>query len=459
MTIQILIVDDEQPIRESLSGLFEDEGYLVSVAPSGEEAVARFRKQPVDCVFLDIWMPGIDGLETMSRIKQLDPHVPVIMMSGHATIDTAVRATKLGAFDFIEKPFSAEKLLILLRNAIEKRQLAVNNEDLKSESNRDCPQLIGNSAVIQEVRKTIKKAAMADTSVLILGEHGTGKSIAARLLHAESKRSKLPFIPINTIAISDENIEHELFGYEKGSFPGALHGQRGRLEVGHQGSVYFEEITDISLEVQQQLVKVIQDRRLKRLGNPMFVACDVRMIAASLYPQESLLSQHKLSKELYECLGFTTIYMPSLKHRKEDIPLLLSFLAKEQVVHLGGDTIEFPEDVISVLQDYEWPGNVRELRNYVERCHILCSGKNLTVETMLPLDGTVQKATPSTAVPDESVLMDGFHDARKRFERSYIVHHLEKNDWNVSKTAADIGMERSQLHRKIKSHELIAPNK
>jgi len=458
MTIHILIVDDEQPIRESLQGLFEDEGYLVSTAPSGEEAVARFRKHPVDCIFLDIWMPGIDGLETMSRIKQMDVDVPVIMMSGHATIDTAVRATKLGAFDFIEKPFASEKLLILLRNAIEKRRLATENFDLRQENSRVSSQLIGDSPVIQEVRKAIKKASMKDTPVMIIGEHGTGKSIVARLLHEASQRQGKPYVIFHPGTLSKEDVQHELFGYEKGSFVGALYTQRGRLEAAHEGVIYFEEITQIPLSLQQCLLQVIQEKRVQRQGNQKQHPCDVRLIMSSCCTQDILLSGDVLLPELYAKMNGTTICMPRLKDRLEDIPALLTFLAQEQVESLGGDPVTFSDDVITLLRVYDWPGNIRELRNYVERCHILCSGQMLTVETMLPLDASQQK--PSfAAVPDDSVLMDGFHDARKQFERSYIIHHLEKNDWNVSKTAADIGMERSQLHRKIKSHDLTPPNK
>ncbi|MDQ6989221.1 MAG: sigma-54 dependent transcriptional regulator [Mariprofundaceae bacterium] len=454
MTSRILIVDDEQPICESLAGLFEDEGYLVSTAPSGEEAVARFRKQPVDCIFLDIWMPGIDGLETMQRIKQLDAQVPVIIMSGHATIDTAVRATKLGAFDFIEKPFSSEKLLILLRNALEKRRLAQENTDLKFEHQRDCPLLIGQSKAIEDVKALIEKVAMSDAPALILGEHGTGKSIAARLLHEYSKRKSAAFMSVNVAGIADSHLESEIFGHEKGAFAGALHGQRGRLEAAHQGTLFVDEISGIPLGIQANILQVMQQKRLRRLGNPTPVACDVRIIAASLFEPETLLNDALLREDFYYRLNVLTIKMPSLRDRREDIPLLLDFLAQEQAEHLGGEQVSFDAEVVSLLQAYDWPGNVRELRNYLERCHILCSGQCLNKNSMLPLDASHQETPTYTSVPDDSVLLDGFHDARKRFERSYIFHHLEKNAWNVSKTASDIGMERSQLHRKIKAYGL-----
>jgi two-component system nitrogen regulation response regulator NtrX len=459
MTVQILIVDDEQPIRESLSGLFEDEGYLVSTAASGEEAVVRFRKSPADCVFLDIWMPGIDGLETMSRIKQINPDVPIIMMSGHATIDTAVRATKQGAFDFIEKPFSLDKLLILLRNAVDKRRLERENLDLKFESKKDCPQFMGNSKAVSSIRKRIDKIKTSDATVLLFGEYGTGKSIAARILHEESSRNHAPFVSFSATDSVGSGVEEDIFGYEKGAFAGALQAQRGRLEAAHLGTIFFEEIAAIPLDVQSKLLRVMQEHRLQRMGNPAKIACDVRIIIGTLLSKETLLKEQKILKELYAHLNVVSIEMPTLQERNEDIPMLLEMFANEQSVHLGGDPVNFSEEVIEALKGYDWPGNVRELRNYIERCHMLSSGQTMTLRTMLPLDAASQQAPKYSAVPDDSVLLNGFHDARKRFECSYIVHHLDKNDWNISKTATDIGMERSQLHRKIKSHDLTPPSK
>ena len=459
MTIQILIVDDEQPIRESLSGLFEDEGYLVSTSASGEEAVARFRKSPADCVFLDIWMPGIDGLETMSRLKQINPDVPIIMMSGHATIDTAVRATKQGAFDFIEKPFSLDKLLIVLRNAVEKQRLELENSDLKQETKKDIPQFVGKSKEVAAVRRRLDKCAGSEQHIVLQGEHGVGKSIAARILHENSKRHEAPFLKFNALDKSEADIEAELFGYERGAFAGALQAKRGRLEAAHQGTLFLEEVSDIPLQIQEKILQVMQEHRLQRLGNPRHLACDVRVITGTRFSKEKMLEEDKVLKGFYSQLHTTIIDLPSLQERAEDIPDLIHMLIAEQVAHLGGLPVIFSDEVIAALQGYTWPGNVRELRNYVERCHILCSGKTLTLETMLPVDTDVQQTLSFSSVPDDTVLLDGFHDARKRFESSYILHHLNKNDWNISKTAADIGMERSQLHRKIKTHGLSSPNK
>ena len=455
MTIQILIVDDEQPIRESLSGLFEDEGYLVSTSASGEEAVVRFRKSPVDCVFLDIWMPGIDGLETMSRIKQINPDVPIIMMSGHATIDTAVRATKLGAFDFIEKPFSLEKLLITLRNAVEKRRLELENSDLKLESKQLCPRFLGASKAVQTLCRKLDKVKSNDKPVLLSGDHGTGKSIAAKIIHEDSSRSEAPFMKFSAIGMDEAGIEAELYGYEKGAFAGAMQAHRGRLEAAHLGVLYIEEIADVPMLVQQKLLEVTQQHRIQRLGNQSHLPCDIRLVIGSKHTKANLLSEGKIIKDL--CAQ--VVEMPTLQQRSNDIPALLERLTHEQAKHLGGAPVVFDDDAVEALKAYVWPGNVRELRNYIERTHMLYEGQNITFETMLPLDLDATQINKFSAVPDDSVLLDGFHDARKRFECSYILHHLDKNDWNISKTATDIGMERSQLHRKIKSHELTPPHK
>ncbi len=459
MTIQILIVDDEQPIRESLSGLFEDEGYLVSSSASGEEAVARFRKSPADCVFLDIWMPGIDGLETMARIKQINPDVPVIMMSGHATIDTAVKATKQGAFDFIEKPFSLDKLLITLRNAVEKRRLELENSDLKVEAANRTPQLIGSSKPVNLVRRQLEKIKMSKQHVLLQGQHGVGKSIAARILHEGAAQSQVGFVKFKALGMDTKTIEAELFGYEKGAFSGALQAKRGRLEVAHGGTLYIEEIADIPLQTQEKILQAMLEHRLQHIGNASYIPCDIRLVVGTKYAKKELLEGEKILKGFYTQLHIATIQLPSLQERALDIPALLDMLIAEQVANLGGEPVKFSEEVVQLLQTYVWPGNVRELRNYVERCHLLCAGKELTLESMLPLDANTQQLLSFAAVPDDTVLQDGFHDARKRFERSYILHHLNKNEWNISKTAAEIGMERSQLHRKIKSHELNPESK
>jgi Response regulator containing CheY-like receiver, AAA-type ATPase, and DNA-binding domains len=444
MSARIMIVDDEKAIRDSLRGLFEDEDYRVSCAASGEEAVARFRKEPVDCVLLDIWMPGIDGLETLARLKTMDDDLPVIMMSGHATIDTAVRATRQGAFDFVEKPLSSDKLLILIRNALEKRQLARENSELKQHVHSNLrKELIGESQAIATVRELIKKAAESSAPVLILGEHGTGKAVAAELLHRHSSRADGPFVAVNLAGIPDSRIESELFGHEKGAFPGAIHTHLGYVEKANGGTLFLEEVTDLDPSIQARILKVLQERTLRRLGgNPLRV--DVRLIAASCRDPEQALREGLLREDFYYRLNVVSIRMPPLRERIEDIPVLAEALAAEQASSLGGEPVRFAADAMIRMQSYPWAGNVRELRNYIERCHILKQGEIIAAADMPPLDQTWHTAG----------LANSFHSAREAFERSYLLFHLNKHDWNVSRTAEDIGMERSQLHRKIKQFNL-----
>jgi len=460
MSVQIMVVDDEQAIRESLQGLFEDEGYLVSCAASGEEAVARFRKQPADLVLLDIWMPGIDGLETMNRIFQMDKNVPIIMMSGHATIDTAVKATRQGAFDFVEKPLSSDRLLILLRNALQKRKLELENVDLKQNIQQQSRyQLIGQSNAIEEVRKLIKRVAATDAAVLLLGEHGTGKAVVAQQIHQNSRRADKPFIELNTASIPEAQMDSELFGHEKGAFPGALHPQRGRFEVANEGTIFLDEIGELSLSIQAKILKSMHDKRIQRLGNPKPIQANFRVIGASAHEPEKLLRDGKLRDDFYYRLNVVTIQLPPLRERIEDLPLLIETLADEQAQILGGEPVKFSESVLALMQAYRWSGNIRELRNYIERCHILQPGVEINPETMPALDPAASPPSQSSQMSDSSVFTNSYHDAREAFERSYLLHYLELNDWNISRTASAIGMERSQLHRKIKSFGLNPPEK
>ena len=448
MSGRIMIVDDEEAIRESLRGLFEDEDYQIDCAASGEEAVVRFRKQAPDCVLLDIWMPGIDGLETLSRLKSLDADVPVIMMSGHATIDTAVRATRQGAFDFVEKPLSSDRLLILVRNALEKRQLARENVALRRQSAAsDAPrELIGASAAMEEVRGLIDKVAATDAPVLILGEHGTGKGLVARMVHARSARADAPFVTVNTAGIPESRMDSELFGHEKGAFAGALHRECGRFEKANGGSLFFDEITELAPAAQARVLRVLNDQGVQRLGSAEMTPVDVRLIAASSRDPEQALRDGSLREDMYYRLNVVAIHMPSLRERPEDIPDLTRALAAELAAELGGAPVEFSDDATSLLQAARWSGNVRELRNYIERCHILHPGREISVSDMPPIDQGGMQTGQDLGV--------SFHHARDAFERSYLLYHLNRNDWNISRTAEEIGMERSQLHRKIKSFGL-----
>jgi len=452
MSARILIVDDEKPIRESLQGLLEDENYVIDCAASGEEAVVRFRKTPADCILLDIWLPGIDGLETLSRLKQLDSEIPVIMMSGHATIDTAVRATRQGAFDFLEKPLSSERLLILIRNAVEKNHLKRENIELKQNIEEQAQyELIGESKSIREVKQLIQRLADKDTPVLIMGEHGTGKTVAARMLHHYSKRSKGPFLTVNAASIPEARMDSELFGHEKGAFPGALHMQRGRFESAHGGTLFFDEVIGLNQLTQAKILKVLREHGLQRLGSPRLIPVDVRLVAASTFNLDEAMQKSALREDFYYRLNVVSIQMPPLRDLAEDIPLLIHEHAREQAMIQGGEPVRFTSEALAKIQIYPWPGNVRELRNYIERSHILQSGGEINVENMLPLDNS----RPSFGIGQSQT----FHNAKGVFERNFLIHHLNEHNWNISRTAEDIGMERSQLHRKIKSFGLAVLKK
>lgn len=450
---RIMIVDDEEPIRESLQGILEDEGYQVSCAPSGEEAIARFRKQPTDCVLLDIWMPGIDGLETMARLHQLDSDLPVIMMSGHATVDTAVRATRQGAFDFLEKPLSSDKLLILIRNALQKRKLERENTGLKQNiKERSRSELIGNTKIIEKVRQLIRRVAASDTTVFILGEHGTGKAIAARMIHQHSQRTESPLVELNIAGIPESQMASELFGHEKGAFPGALHQQVGRFEQAHQGTLLIDEVADLPPGIQARVLRSMQERRITRLGQPRPINSNVRIIAASSYNPEQLIQQGRLREDLYYRLNIVTIQLPPLRDYLDDFSLLVETLADEQARVLGGVPVSLSDEVTALLKNYPWPGNIRELRNYIERCHILLPGETITPENMPQLDGFNQQHAVDSQ--ENAFTLESFAFARESFERSFLQHHLKRNNWNIKRTAIDLGMERSQLYRKMKAYEL-----
>ncbi|MDQ6961169.1 MAG: sigma-54 dependent transcriptional regulator [Mariprofundaceae bacterium] len=446
MTQHILIVDDEQPIRESLQDLFEDEGYATQCASSGEEAVARYRQKAADCVLLDIWMPGIDGLETLSRIRQMDSDVPIIMMSGHATIDTAVRATQKGAFDFLEKPLSSDRLLILVRNALEKRKLTNENLSLKQRSQtKQRSELIGKTPAIKKAIKQIQRFAGMDASVLIHGEHGTGKATVAKMLHEQSTRSGQEFVDINLAAIPRSRMEDELFGHDK-SIAHKMTQQTGKLEKAHHGSMFFNEVELLNPALQIKVLRVLQQKKLHRLGHDSIADANIRLIAATSIDLQQAMQRQVIREDFYYHLSVAVIELPALRHRKEDIPLLIQHFTTLFADKKSQNSIQFHDDVLQQLQLHPWHGNIRELRNYIERCHIMLPGKNINLDNMIPLTGASQ--------PKNHEFTDSFHAAKENFERNYLLHNLKKHQWNISRTAAHVGMERTQLYRKIKSFNL-----
>ncbi|MDQ6974965.1 MAG: sigma-54 dependent transcriptional regulator [Mariprofundaceae bacterium] len=459
MNPHIMIVDDEEAIRESLQGVLEDEGYMITTAATGEEAILYCRKSAVDCVLLDIWMPGIDGLETMTRLHKIDAELPIIIMSGHATVDTAVQATRQGAFDFLEKPLSSDKLLILLRNVLHKRKLERENSGLKQNiRERSRYELIGKNPNISRVRQLIRRVAVSDTPALILGEHGTGKAIAARMIHQHSGRADGPLVELNVAGIPEQQMASELFGHEKGAFPGALHKQTGRFERAHQGILLIDELADLPIGIQARVLRGMQERRIIRQGLPTPITADVRVIAASSYNPEQLLQQERLREDFYYRLNIVTIHLPPLRDYLSDFSLLVETLANEQTKMLGGSAVSFSNDMTTLLKSYPWPGNIRELRNYIERCHILAPGETITPDQMPPLD-TLGHQSNARPAQENSFNHETFNHARETFERNFLHYHLQKNKWNIMRTAAEIGMERNQLYRKIKAYELVADSK
>ena len=370
MVETILIVDDEPGILKALSGVLQDEGYEVATAKNGETALKRIKEESPSLVLLDIWMEGLDGLETLKRIKDLSPELVVIMMSGHASIETAVKATKLGAYDYIEKPLSLEKITLLVRHAIHEQQLKTENLSLKQSIERRFT-LVGESPSIQNLRKLIKTASASNSRIFISGENGTGKELVARAIHLQSPRRNRPFIEINCAAIPDPLIESELFGYEKGAFTGADTAKQGRFEQAHGATLFLDEIGDMSLATQAKVLRVLQEQRFLRVGGSKTIEVDVRVIAAS---NKNLLEEIKngnFREDLYYRLNVIPLHIPPLRERKEDIPLLVNYSLNSLSAEQGLRPKEITPEANNLLMQYDWPGNVRELKNLVERFMIM----------------------------------------------------------------------------------------
>jgi two-component system nitrogen regulation response regulator NtrX len=461
MAKNVLVVDDEISIRQSLGGALKDEGYEVRTAASGPAAIDRLRELRADLVILDIWMPDLDGLETLKRILSEWPDQTVIMMSGHGTIETAVRAVKLGAWDFVEKPLSLERLLVLIQNAASTQDLVRENQALKRQV-RKPRDLIGESTGMRQVRDLIRQVGPTTGSVLITGENGTGKELVAQLLHATSPRYSKPFVEVNCAAIPEELIESELFGHEKGAFTGATQLRRGKFDLAHGGTLFLDEIGDMSLKTQAKILRILQEQKFERVGGSQTLIVDVRVIAATNKDLKSEISAGKFREDLFYRLNVIPFQMPPLRDRKEDVKeLALHFLSELSAIH-GRKVRLMTDDALSALMAWSWPGNVRELRNLMERVVILTTES----EESQPIRAVhLLKHLRDSGMSDDA--LNGFDlmgnsagaasglnlkDAKSEFEREFIIKHLRENDWNISKTAQILGIERSYLHRKIKSY-------
>jgi two-component system, NtrC family, nitrogen regulation response regulator NtrX len=452
MTDTILIVDDEEGIRTSLAGILEDEGYRTICAADGMEALSLCGHDLPGLVLLDIWMPKIDGIETLKRLKELHPSLNVVMMSGHGTIETAVKSTKLGAYDFIEKPFSLEKVVVTVENALAMTRLREENASLRGLVLQS-HEMIGASAAMEQLREQIVLVAPTNASVLITGENGTGKELVARSVHFHSQRRDKPFIEINCAAIPEELIESELFGHERGAFTGAVAQKKGKFDLADGGTLFLDEIGDMSLKTQAKVLRILQEKKFERVGGTRTLEVDVRIVAATNKLLEEEIKHGAFREDLYYRLNVVPFKVPSLRERRDDIPLLIGYFLEAFCRREGRELKRIVPEAVEALQRYDWPGNVRELKNIVERLVIMTPGGTITTNNLPDYLATEAAGREAGGGKLDSVLeLSSLREAREEFEREFIIQKLEENDWNVSRTAEAIELERSNLHRKIKSY-------
>jgi two-component system, NtrC family, nitrogen regulation response regulator NtrX len=448
----ILIVDDERAIQATLRGVLEDEGYRVSAVGSAPDALARLADETPDLIFLDIWMPGMDGLEALAEIKQRRPEATVVMISGHGTIETAVKATKLGAYDFIEKPLSLEKTLLAVSRALDHSRLEREIRTLREQLDRG-QEIVGKSALIEELRGQIAVAAPTNGRVLIHGENGAGKELVARAIHTQSTRRDAPFVEVNCAAIPEELIESELFGHERGAFTGAVARHRGKFETANGGTIFLDEIGDMSLKTQAKVLRVLEEQAFERVGGKDTIQVDVRVLAASNQDLKEQIAQGRFREDLYYRLAVIPIEVPPLRRRKEDIPALVEYFIALFSAQNGKRPKVVSVEALAYFLAYDWPGNVRELRNMVERLVIMTPRDVIGPEDLPPPLRPKEPAAGAEEVQREKTLKE----ARDSFERAYILAELRGHEGNVTRTAEKLGIERSHLYRKLKSYGITPP--
>ncbi|MEE2702589.1 MAG: sigma-54 dependent transcriptional regulator [Myxococcota bacterium] len=441
MAATILIVDDEESIRTSVAEILSDEGYSYRVAGSGEEALATIADAAPDLVLLDIAMPGPDGIEVLERLRDGRPELPVIMMSGHSTIEIAVRATRLGAYDFLEKPLSCDKLLLAISHGLEQAGLRQENRRLREEITGR-REMIGNSHVVRDLKEQISLAAPTDGWVLITGENGTGKELVASRIHVHSKRAAAPFVAVSCAAIPDELIESELFGHEKGAFTGAIQTRAGKFEIANRGTIFLDEIGDMSLMTQAKILRILQEHCFERVGGSDTIEVDVRVIAATNKDLKRAMAEGSFREDLFYRLNVIPFHVAPLRERREDIPLLLGHYLKLFSTESAGGSKQISAGALQRLVDYAWPGNVRELRNIVERLVLMTPGARIEIE-----DLPEQIRTRG----QEALRADELSAARGAFEREFLLEKLRLNGWNISRTAGVVGLARESLSRKLRA--------
>ncbi|MBI5492156.1 MAG: sigma-54-dependent Fis family transcriptional regulator [Deltaproteobacteria bacterium] len=448
----ILIVDDEKDIREALEGVFKDEGYGVTIAGSAEEALKKLEARAPDIMLLDIWLPGMDGIDALKEIKGRYPSLPVIMISGHANIETAVRTTKLGAYDFIEKPLSLDKVILTVEHAIEHKRLTEENSALKLKAQTKY-EIIGVSKSIQNLKSDIARVAPSNSWVLITGENGTGKEFVARNIHLFSNRSGRPFIEVNCAAIPEELIESELFGHEKGAFTSAVAQKKGKFDLADKGTIFLDEIGDMSLKTQAKILRILQEQSFERVGGTEQIKVDVRVIAATNKNLKEQIVKGTFREDLYYRLNVIPFHVTPLRERVEDIPLFIEFFLKEFSRETAREVLIVSADALAVLVNYEWPGNVRELKNLIERLVIMTPSNVITPDD---IPSYIKGAAP--VQPKNLFRSTLLKEARRDFEREFISRKLKEFNGNIARTAEAIGIERSHLYRKIKSYGIEHEN-
>src|SRR6202161_2012420 len=450
MAAMILVVDDESGMRESLGALLRDEGYEVEAVASGEECLERIGRRNFDLVLLDVWLKKMDGLETLEQIQTRDEAPMVVMISGHGNIETAVRATKLGAFNFIEKPLSLETVTLVVRNSLEYLRLEAENRRLGA-ALEEKHQILGSSVPMKALRQQIALTAPTNGRVLIYGESGTGKEWVARALHASSSRESMPFVEVNCAAIPEELIESEMFGHRKGSFTGASEDKVGKFQKADGGTLFLDEVGDMSLKTQSKVLRVLEEQRVEPLGSNTPITVDVPVIAATNKKLEEEIGRKAFREDLFYWLNVIPFYVPALRDRIEDIPIIAAHFLKAFCEEYGKKQKEFSAPALDVLMGYPWPGNVRELKNLVERLVIICPSPRIEPHHLPP--ELFRGASKSPQKPYESL-----HEARSAYEREFVLRKLEENRWNMTKAASALGLERSHLYRKMRSLG-IAPSK
>jgi two-component system nitrogen regulation response regulator NtrX len=448
----ILVVDDEPGVRSSLSGVLRDEGYSVEAVASGEACLERVTRGPVDLIVLDVWLPGMDGLATLARLRERQVDSQVVLISGHGNIESAVRAIKLGAFDFVEKPLSLDKTVLVVRNALRQRRLEDENRALRARVDRTRT-MVGESYAMRQLREQVAMAAPTNGRVLIYGENGTGKELVARTVHALSRRRNAAFVEVNCAAIPEELIESELFGHVRGAFTGAVADRRGKFEAADGGTIFLDEIGDMSVKTQAKVLRVLQEQTLEPVGGTGRVTVDARVLAATNKDLQAEIRSGGFREDLYFRLNVIPIFVPPLRERQEDIALLADHFMAEFAREYGRKLKRFDPAATTIIEQYGWPGNVRELRNVIERLMIMVPGDSISAEDLsfLNHDGA-PRALLSDAASEKLTL----HEARDRLERDLILKTLAEQQGNMSRTADVLGVERSNLYRKMRAFG-IAP--